>query len=66
MLQKDHKAQYTHVHETGKKRINQHEMAKMGVLALLSGNNGNDNLIKDKTVFGLYSFSFRLPSYHNT
>jgi hypothetical protein len=60
VLQKDRTVQHTHtcIHEKGKKRINQNEMCKLGVLALLSGNNGNDKLIKDKSSFGLSSFSF--------
>lgn len=51
---------HTHMYifEKGKKRTNQHEMCKLGVLALLSGNNGNVKLIKDKSSFGLSSFSF--------
>jgi hypothetical protein len=46
------------MYENGKKRTNQHEMCKLGVLALLSGNNGNEKLIQDKSSFGLSSFSF--------
>jgi hypothetical protein len=60
VLQKDRTVEHTHTctHEKGKKRINQHEMCKLGILALLSGNNGNNKLIKDKSSFGLFPFSF--------